>query len=107
MQKTIQEQTIEEESRKIHICHELKISTMAYPKSNFVDQSMLASFVAVGDMTDLPEKEDEYDTNSESDVDDKTSSDVITFSSCDCVIPQATQTTNQCELKNTIFVWNQ
>ena len=33
--------------------------------------------VAVGDMTDLPEKEDEFDTDSESDADNDTD---ITFS---------------------------
>lgn len=50
------------------------------PRITFVDESMLA-VVAVRDMTDLPEQEDEYHTDSDSDVDDDTPSD-ITFSRC-------------------------
>ena len=46
----------------------------------FVDDSVVA-VVAVGDMTDLPVQEDEYDTDSESDVDDDTASG-ITVSRC-------------------------
>ena len=41
----------------------------------FVDDSVVA-VVAVGDMTDLPVQEDEYDTDSESDVDDDIPSDI-------------------------------
>ena len=41
----------------------------------FVDESVVA-VVAVADMTDLPVQEDEYDTDSESDVDDDTPSDI-------------------------------
>lgn len=41
----------------------------------FVDDSVVA-VVAVGYMTDLPVQEDEYDTDSESDVDDVTPSDI-------------------------------
>ena len=40
----------------------------------FVDDSVVA-VVAVGDTTDLPVQEDEYDTDSESDVDNDTPSE--------------------------------
>ena len=52
------------------------------PGITFVDESMVA-VVAVGDMTDLPVQEDEYDSDSDGGVDDSddTSSD-ITFSRC-------------------------
>ena len=46
------------------------------PRITFVDESMLG-VVAVGDVTDLPEQEDEFDTDSESDADNDTD---ITFS---------------------------
>lgn len=44
----------------------------------FVDDSKVVN-VTVGDMTDLPVQEDEYDTDSDSEVDDDTPPD-ITFS---------------------------
>ena len=45
---------------------------MAYRSGiTFVDHSVV-SVVAVGDTTDLPVQEHEYDTDSESDVDDDT-----------------------------------
>ncbi|PFX16187.1 hypothetical protein AWC38_SpisGene19557 [Stylophora pistillata] len=46
------------------------------PRITFVDKSMLG-VIAVGDVTDLPEQEDEFDTDSESDADNDTD---ITFS---------------------------
>ena len=46
------------------------------PRITFVDESMLG-VVAVGDVTDLPEQQDEFDTDSESDADNDTD---ITFS---------------------------
>ena len=47
---------------------------MAYPDDS-VDDSVVA-VVAVGHMIDLPVQEDEYDTDSESDVDDDTPSGI-------------------------------
>ena len=46
------------------------------PRITFVDESMLG-VVAVSDVTDLPEQQDEFDTDSESDADNDTD---ITFS---------------------------
>ena len=51
-------------------------ATNEVPRITFVDESMLG-VVAVGDVTDLPEQEDEFDTDSESDADNDTD---ITFS---------------------------
>lgn len=45
------------------------------PRTTFVDESMLG-VVAVGDVTELPEQKDEFDTDSESDADNDTE---ITF----------------------------
>ena len=51
---------------------------MAYPESHLwtIAWLQLLPVVAVGDMIDLPVQEDEYDTDSESDVDDDTPSDI-------------------------------
>ena len=46
-------------------------ATNEVPRITFVDESMLG-VVAVGDVTDLPEQEDEFDTDSESDADNDT-----------------------------------
>ena len=51
-------------------------ATNEVPRITFVDESM-PGVVAVGDMTNLPEQEDEFDTDSESDADNDTD---ITFS---------------------------
>ncbi|RMX58878.1 hypothetical protein pdam_00023710, partial [Pocillopora damicornis] len=51
-------------------------ATNEVPRITFVDESML-EVVAVGDVTDLPEQQDEFDTDSESDADNDTD---ITFS---------------------------
>ncbi|CAH3156217.1 unnamed protein product, partial [Pocillopora meandrina] len=51
-------------------------ATNQVTRITFVDESMLG-VVAVCDVTDLPEKEDEFDTDSESDADNDTD---ITFS---------------------------
>ncbi|CAH3152152.1 unnamed protein product [Pocillopora meandrina] len=51
-------------------------ATNEVPRITFVDESMLG-VVAVGDVTDLPEQQDEFDTDSESDADNDTD---ITFS---------------------------
>ncbi|CAH3135624.1 unnamed protein product [Pocillopora meandrina] len=51
-------------------------ATNEIPRITFVDESMLG-VVAVGDVTDLPEQQDEFGTDSESDADNDTD---ITFS---------------------------
>ena len=46
-------------------------ATNEIPRITFVDESMLG-VVAVGDVPDLPEQKDEFDTDSESDADNDT-----------------------------------
>ena len=55
-------------------------ATNEVPRITFVDESMLG-VVAVGDVRDLPEQEDEFDTDSEGDADNDTD---ITFSRFGC-----------------------
>ena len=55
-------------------------ATNEVPRITFVDESMLG-VVAVGDVRDLPEQEDEFDTDSEGDADNDTD---ITFCRFGC-----------------------